>query len=77
MVYDFDVPYDGKTYKCRRIVSGSRLKKQHISVSGLRTLNDVKDDSAIYGTNHHNEESMESAAYMIAKQIIESALSKN
>ena len=62
----FQIEHDGKTYDCRRDVSGDRIKQQTIYVSGIGS----KDDVASYGGGYHRIESMLGTAKLIAHEIV-------
>ncbi len=68
--YAFTVEVDGKTYPCERIVSGTRVLTQSVSVLGLGSEN----DQANYGgPRGHPAASMPGIAKLIAQSIIRKA----
>lgn len=65
--HDFTVEVDGKTYKCHRLVSGTRALTQRIYVTGCE---ESKADDVRYGQRGRPESTMEGIAKMIAREII-------
>lgn len=62
----FTVTVGDKEYNCTRVVSGSRIQTQTITVHGVGS----KSDSGRYGQNHHPFSSMGTTAMLIAYEII-------
>lgn len=66
MLYQFTVEVNGKTYQCEREVTGQRVLRQQIRVTGVGN----KNDPAAYGAKSHPPETMESIVKLIAREII-------
>jgi hypothetical protein len=66
-IIPFTIEVDGKTYKCERVVSGTREYTQVIHVLGVGS----EADSARYGPKHHRPTGMESLAAQIAREIVQ------
>lgn len=64
--YQFTVEANGRTYNCERVVTGKRVLRQTIDVTGVGS----KADSADYGRHAHPVASMEGIARIIAHEII-------
>ena len=65
-IIPFTIQVDGRTYKCERIVSGTREFTQIILVLDIGS----EVDTARYGPNRHPPASMESIAEQIAREIV-------
>lgn len=63
--FEFTVTHDGKDYACERLVTGTRVLTQTITVYG----NGSKPDNS-YGARGHPINTMESVASLIALDII-------
>lgn len=62
----FTIEVDGTTYKCERVVSGTREYTQIIRVLGVGS----EADGARYGPKRHRPAGMESIATQIAREIV-------
>jgi len=65
-IIPFTIDVDGKTYKCERVVSGTREYTQVIHVLGVGS----EADNARYGPKRHRPTGMESIATQIAREIV-------
>jgi hypothetical protein len=63
---EFTVDVDGKTYQCRRTVTGTRVLRQRITVDEIGT----EPDGGKYGHNGYPVSRMDPYARTIAKSII-------
>ena len=70
--YPFTVDMGGKTYDCRRVVTGTRVLDQLIVVEGI----DSEHDGARYGPKQHPVSMMEANAKLIAIDLINKRLTK-
>lgn len=66
MNYQFTVNVNGRVYQCERIVTGQRVLRQQIRVTGVGS----KNDPASYGAKYHPPGTMEAIARLIAREII-------
>lgn len=69
----FVVEVKGKSYECERLVSGTRLLTQTVTVRGLGT----EADSAEYGSSAHPAIAMEGIATLIAMGIVRKNVAEN
>jgi hypothetical protein len=72
VIYRFEVEVEGRTYKCERVVDGTRVLTQSIRVEGIGT----ESDSASYGSRGHPVASMPGIAELIAERIIKTRLER-
>jgi hypothetical protein len=64
--YQFTVEVKGTKYDCERVVEGTRILNQEITVNGVGS----KSDPARYGEGQYPVRSMEGIAKLIAGEII-------
>lgn len=69
--HDFEIEYEGKIYKCHRIVYGSQVLSQWITVVGKGSK---KDEARYDARRGHPISGMPGAAELIAVEILQGRL---